>query len=72
MKKPTLYRRDATMDRYRIIGGFMAFFAMALLSAAPFWAQGMKGMMKPMAPMGGMKMPANAPTVPPVTGYSEG
>ena len=50
----------------------MAFFAMALLSAAPVWAQGMKGMMKPMAPMGGMKMPANAPTVPPVTGYSDG
>ncbi len=28
--------------------------------------------MQPMAGMGGMKMPANAPTVPPVTGYSEG
>ncbi len=61
-----------------------AFLAIALLSAAPVWAQGMKGSMKPMegmepangmkpmSEMGGMKMPANAPTVPPVTGYSEG
>ncbi len=72
------------MDRMRMTGRFMAFLAIALLSAAPVWAQGMKesmkpmeGMepakgMKPMAGMGGMKMPANAPTVPPVTGYSEG
>ncbi len=28
--------------------------------------------MKPMSGMSGMKMPANAPTVPPVTGYSKG
>ncbi len=60
------------MVRNRIVAGFMAFFAMALLPAAPVWAQGMKEMMKPMAPMGGMKMPDNALTVPPVTGYSEG
>ncbi len=72
------------MERKRITGRFIAFLAIALLSAAPIWAQGktgsmkpMEGMepaqgMKPMAGMGGMKMPANAPTVPPVTGYSEG
>ncbi len=72
------------MERKRITGSFIAFLAIALLSAAPVWAQGMKGSMKPMegmepakgmmpmAGMGGMKMPANAPTVPPVTGYSEG
>ena len=72
------------MEQKRITGRFIAFLAVALLSAAPVWAQGktgsmkpMEGMepakgMKPMAGMGGMKMPANAPTVPPVTGYSEG
>ncbi len=72
------------MERKRIAGKFSAFLAIALLSAAPVSAQGMKGMtkpmegmepakgMKPMAGMGGMKMPANAPTVPAVTGYSEG
>ncbi len=65
-------------------GSFIAFLTIALLSAAPVWAQGLKGSMKPMegmepakgmkpmAGMGGMKMPANAPTIPPVTGYSEG
>ena len=72
------------MERKRVTGRIIAFLAVALLSAAPVWAQGktgsmkpMEGMepakgMKPMAGMGGMKMPANAPTVPPVTGYSEG
>ncbi len=72
------------MERTRITAGIVTFLAIALLSAAPVWAQGMKGSMKPMegmepvkgmkpmAGMGGMKMPANAPTVPPVTGYSEG
>lgn len=65
------------MERKWITGGFRVFFAIALLFAAPLWAQGMKGMesakdMKPMAGMGGMKMPTDAPTVPPVTGYSEG
>ncbi len=72
------------MERKRITSNFIAFLAIALLSAAPVWAQGMKGSMKPMAGMepakgmkpmarmGGMKMPANAPTVPAVTGYSEG
>ncbi len=72
------------MERKRITGGFVAFLAIALLSAAPIWAQGktgsmkpMEGMepaqgMKPMAGMGGMKMPTDAPTVPAVTGYSEG
>jgi hypothetical protein len=72
------------MERKQITGGFIAFLAIALLSAAPVWAQGMTGSMtpmegmkpakgmKPMMPMGGMKMPANAPTVPAVTGYSEG
>ncbi len=72
------------MERKRITGGIIAFLAIALLSAAPLWAQETKGSMKPMegmgpakgmkpmARMGGMKMPANAPTVPPVTGYSEG
>ena len=72
------------MVRKRMTGSFIAFLTIALLSAAPVWAQGMKGSMKPMegmepakgmkpmAGMGGMKMPANAPTVPAVTGYSEG
>ncbi len=72
------------MERKRIAGKFSAFLAIALLSAAPVSAQGMKGMtkpmdgmesakgMKPMAGMGAMKMPANAPTVPAVTGYSQG
>ena len=69
------------MERKRTPGRFIAFLAIALLSAAPVWAQGMKGPMKPMegmkpmAPMGGMggmKMPADAPTVPAVFGYSEG
>ncbi len=69
------------MKRNRISCKFSAFLAIALLSAAPVWAQGMKGMMKPMegvepakpmARMGGMKMPVGAPTIPAVTGYSEG
>ncbi len=77
------------MERKRITGSFIAFLAIALLSAAPVWAQGMKGPMKPMEgmqpmkgmkpmpemggmKMGGMKMPANAPTVPAVFGYSQG
>ncbi len=71
------------MDRMRMTGRFMAFLAIALLSAAPVWAQGMKESMKPMEgmkpmagmvgmKMGGMEMPKNAPTVPAVTGYSEG
>ena len=75
------------MERKRITAGIIAFLAIALLSATAVWAQGMQDMkgtimpmksmesakdMKPMAGMGGMKMPANAPTVPPVTGYSEG
>ena len=72
------------MERKRMTASFIAFLTIALLSAAPVWAQGMKGSMKPMegmepakgmkpmAGMGGMKMPANAPTVPAVTGYSEG
>ena len=60
------------MERTWITRGSIAFFAIALLAATPVWAQGTKGTMKPMAAMGGMKMSANAPTVPPVTGYSEG
>ncbi len=77
------------MERKRITGGFIAFLAIALLSAAPVWAQGMKETMKPMEgmepakgmkpmagtggmKMGGMEMPKNAPTIPAVTGYSEG
>ena len=72
------------MERKLMTGGFAAFLAIALLFVAPVVAQGMKGSMKPMEgmepaqrmkpmeKMGGMKMPANAPTVPAVTGYSEG
>ncbi len=72
------------MEPNRITGMITTFFIIALLSVAPVWAQEMKGSMKPMEgmepatdmkPMGGMgsmTMPANAPTVPPVTGYSEG
>ncbi len=60
------------MERTRANGKFIAFLVIALLTSAPVWAQGMTGQMKPMKPIGGMKIPANAPTVPPVTGYSEG
>jgi hypothetical protein len=72
------------MNRNRTTGKLAALLAIALLAAAPVWAQGMKGMMKPMegmepargmkpmAGMGGMKMVENAPTVPAVTGYSQG
>ncbi len=77
------------MERKRMTHGIIAFLAIALLSGAPVWAQGMKGPMKPMEgmqpmkgmkpmpemggmKMGGMKMPANAPTVPAVFGYSQG
>ena len=66
------------MERTRATGRFIAVLVIALLAPAPVWAQGMTGQMKPMdgmkpmMPMGGMKMPANAPTAPPVTGYSEG
>ncbi len=66
------------MERKRTPGRFIAFLVIALSSAAPVWAQGMTGSMKPMegmkpmGGMGGMKMPADAPMVPPVTGYSEG
>ena len=58
--------------------GFPAVLLVILTVASPIWAQSMKESMKPkegMKPMtetGGMKMPANAPTVPAVTGYSEG
>lgn len=77
------------MDRTRVNTRFLAILAIALFIAAPIWAQGMKGSMKPMEgmgaekgmkpmpessgmKMGGMGMPKNAPTVPPVAGYSEG
>ena len=72
------------MEQMRITGLFFTILAVALLSAAPVWAQATKGSMKPMegmepakgmmpmAKMGGMKMLAYAPTVPAVTGYSEG
>ncbi len=46
------------MERKRITDGFIALLAIALLSGAPVWAQGMKGPMKPMEgmqPMKGMK-----------------
>ena len=68
----------------QISATFAAFLSIALLSVAPVWAQEMKGSMKPMegmepakgmkpvGGMGSMTMPANAPTVPPVTGYSDG
>lgn len=48
--------------------GFPAVLLITLTVASPIWAQSMKGTMKS---MGGM-MAADAPTVPPVTGYSEG
>jgi hypothetical protein len=72
------------MERKQITDRLIAFLAITLLSAAPVWAQEVKGSMKPMetmepakgmmpvAAMGGMEMPANAPVVPPVTGYSQG
>ncbi len=43
------------MERKPITGGFIAFLAIALLSATPVWAQGMKESMKPMEGMQSMK-----------------
>jgi len=46
------------MERKRMTGSFIAFLTIALLSATPVWAQGMKESMKPMEgmqPMKGMK-----------------
>ena len=36
------------MERKRVTGRIIAFLAVALLSAAPVWAQGKTGSMKPM------------------------
>ena len=55
-----------------------AVLLITLIVASPILAQSMMGTMdtlegmEPMKEMGGMKMPSNAPTVPAVTGYSEG
>jgi len=48
---------------------YLAISLVGLAAAAPAWAQGMSGDMKPMAEMAA---PADAPTIPPVAGYSEG
>jgi hypothetical protein len=50
--------------------GTLALLLIALTATSPVWAQGMT-MTKSKEPMGGMKV-SDAPTVPPVTGYSEG
>ncbi len=52
------------------INGFLAVVLITLTATSPVWAQGMKPMngKKPMAGM----MVTTGPTVPPVTGYSEG
>ena len=55
-----------------------AVLLITLIVASPILAQSVMGTMdtlegmEPMKEMGGMKMPSNAPTVPAVTGYSEG
>ncbi len=55
-----------------------AVLLITLIVASPILAQSMMGTMdtlegmEPMKEMGAMKMPSNAPTVPAVTGYSEG
>lgn len=68
----------------RLIHMLIPTVVISIMAAAAVWAQGMQGPMKPMegmkpaegmkpmGEMGGMKMPADAPTVPPVTGYSQG
>lgn len=50
------------------VGSFLAVLLIALITTSPVGAQEMK---KTMMPMGDM-MAADAPVVPPVTGYSEG
>ncbi len=57
------------MRAKRMANGFLSLLVIALMAASPAWAQ--QKMMKTMKPMGGM-MAASGPTVPPVTGYSEG
>ncbi len=51
---------------------FPAILIVALTVATPVRAQSMPETMQPMQPMKGMMMAAGAPTVPAVTGYSEG
>jgi hypothetical protein len=51
--------------------GLSAVLLIGLTVASPVWAQSMKGKMKSMKPMKGM-MAVNGPTIPAVTGYSEG
>ncbi len=62
------------MKRNRITNGLIFTLLIVLLTSSPAWAQDatkpMQEMMKSMTPMGGMM--ADAPVVPPVTGYSEG
>ena len=53
----------------RMANDFLSLLVIALMAASPAWAQ--QEMKKTMTPMGGM-MAAAGPTVPPVTGYSEG
>ena len=56
------------MRRRRLANNLLSLLIVALMASLPVWAQETKKMMKP---MGGM-MAGDAPTVPPVTGYSEG
>ncbi len=56
------------MRRRRLANNLLSLLVVALMASLPVWAQETKKMMKP---MGGM-MAGDAPTVPPVTGYSEG
>ena len=61
------------MRPIRMANVFLSLLVIALMSAAPAWAQQeMKKTMKPMGGMMGGMMAGDAPTVPPVTGYSEG
>ena len=52
------------------VNGFLAVVLITLTATSPVCAQGMK-LMNGKKPMGGM-MVTTGPTVPPVTGYSEG
>ena len=57
------------MTEARMSTTIVAVLVISLTAAAPVWGQ-MK--MKPMQPMGSMMTPADAPVVPPVTGYADG
>ena len=60
------------MRRGRLANNLLSLLVVALVASLPVWAQETKKIMKPMGGMMGGMMAGDAPTVPPVTGYSEG